>query len=79
MTKERLGDVIGFDDKGLTPANHCYNRIVARWLEVLASYIGQPSLTVITSRIVLETIEGSIVYLETQIGNRLSSLDPKNV
>ena len=26
------------DDKGLTPANHCYARVVTRWLEVLANY-----------------------------------------
>ena len=37
------------DDKGLTPTNHRYARVVARWLEVLASYAGRPNLTVITS------------------------------
>ena len=44
------------DDKGLTPASHCYARVVARWLEVLASYVGQSNLTVITSRTVLEQL-----------------------
>ena len=42
------------DDEGLTPASHCYARVVARWLEVLASHAGQSNLTVITSRTVLE-------------------------
>ena len=26
------------DDRGLTPVSHYYVRVVARWLEVLASY-----------------------------------------
>ena len=79
MIKKRLQNVIGFDNKELIPASHCYTKVMARWLEVLASYAGQPNLTVITSRMVLGTIEGSVVYFETQIGDWLSSLDPKNV
>ena len=44
------------DDGGLIPASHCYARVVARWLEVLASYAGQPNLTVIMSGKVLELL-----------------------
>ena len=44
------------DDRGLTPVSHCYARVVARWLEILASFAGQPNLTVSTSRIVLERL-----------------------
>ena len=44
------------DDRGLTPASHCYARVVARWLEVLASYAGRSNLTVITSGMVLERL-----------------------
>ena len=44
------------DDEGLTPASHRYARVVARWLEVLASYAGRPNLTVITSGMVLERL-----------------------
>ena len=44
------------DDKGLTPASHCYGKVVARWLEVLASYAGQSNLMVIMSGIVLELL-----------------------
>ena len=42
------------DEEGLTPASHRYARVVVRWLEALASYAGQPNLTVITSGMVLE-------------------------
>ena len=44
------------DDKELTLASHRYAKIVARWLEVLASYAGRPNLTVITSGMVLEQL-----------------------
>ena len=44
------------DDEGLTPASHRYARVVARWLEVLASYAGRPNLTVIMSGMVLEQL-----------------------
>ena len=44
------------DDGGLTPASHRYARVVARWLEVLASYAGRPNLTVIMSGMVLERL-----------------------
>ena len=44
------------DDKGLTPASHRYARVVARWLEVLASYAGRSNLTVVTSKMVLERL-----------------------
>ena len=45
------------DDRGLIPASHRYARVVARWLEVLASYAGQPNLTVSMSGTVLERLE----------------------
>ena len=79
MTKERFRNVIRFDDKRLTLASHCYTRVVARCLEVLASYVGQPNLRVIMSRMVLKMIKGLVVYFEIQIGDWLSSLNPKNV
>ena len=44
------------DDEELTPASYRYARVVARWLEVLASYAGQPNLTVITSGMILERL-----------------------
>ena len=44
------------NDGGLTLASHHYARVIARWLEVLASYAGRPNLTVITSRMVLERL-----------------------
>ena len=44
------------DNGRLTTASHCYARIGARWLEVLASYAGQPNLTVIMSEMVLEQL-----------------------
>ena len=44
------------DDERLTPASHHYARVVARWLEVLASYAGRSNLTVITSGVVLERL-----------------------
>ena len=51
------------DDKGLTLASHCYARVMARWLEVLASYAGQSNLTVIISRTVLEQLSTRQVAL----------------
>ena len=42
------------DDKGLTLVSYCYTRVVARWLEVLASYAEWLNLTVIISGMVLE-------------------------
>ena len=54
MTKEYLQNVIGLDDEWLTPANHRYARVVARWLEVLAGYVGRLNPTVITFGTVLE-------------------------
>ena len=57
MTKEHLWNVIKFDDKGLTSASHRYSRIVARWLEVLASYAGPLNLMVIMSETVLEQLK----------------------
>ena len=54
MTKEHLWNVIGFDDKELTPVSHYYAKVVARWLEVLVSYAGQSNLTMITFGTVLE-------------------------
>ena len=42
------------NDERLTPTSHCYTRVVARWLEFLASYAGQPNLTGIMSGMVLE-------------------------
>ena len=77
--KERLWNVIGFNNKGLITASYCYARVVARWLMVLASYVGQPNLKLITFGMVLGTIEGLVVYLKTQIGDRLPSLDSKNI
>ena len=56
MMKERLQNVIGFDDKKLTPASHHYTKVMARWLEVLASYAGRPNLMVIMSGMVLEQL-----------------------
>ena len=44
------------DDEELTPASHRYAKVVARWLEVLASYAGRPNLTVIMFRMVLERL-----------------------
>ena len=52
--KEALSKYHWVDDKGLTPASHHYARIVARGLEVPASYVQWPNLTIITSRLVLE-------------------------
>ena len=54
MTKKYNQNVIGLDNKGLTPASHCYAKVVARWLEVLASYAGQLNLIGVISRMVLE-------------------------
>ena len=42
------------DNEGLTPASHHYARVVAKWLEFLASYAGQSNLTMITSEMVLK-------------------------
>ena len=42
--------------KRLIPETHCYAKVVARWLKVLASYAKQSNLIVITSRIVLERL-----------------------
>ena len=44
------------DDKGLMLISHCYARVVARWLEVLASYAERPNLTIITSGMILEQL-----------------------
>ena len=44
------------DNKRLVLAIHCYARLMARWLEVLASYARQPNLTMITSGMVLESL-----------------------
>ena len=54
MTKEHFWNVIGLDDEGLTLVSHRYARVVARWLEVLASYAGESNLTVITFGTLLE-------------------------
>ena len=54
MMKEHFWNVIGLDDEGLIPANHCYARVVARWLEVLASYARRRNMIIITSGMVLE-------------------------
>ena len=45
------------DDEGLTPASLCYAKVVARWLEILASYAEKSNLTVIMSRTVLERLK----------------------
>ena len=79
MTKEHFRNIIGFDDEKLIPRSHYYARVVAKWLEILASYAGQPNLTVIISGMTLGTIKGSVVYFETQIGDWLLSLNLKNV
>ena len=73
MTKEHLRNVIGVDNEGLTPASHCYARVMARWLEVLASYAGQLNLTVITSGTVLERLR-TAGSLESQIGDWRTAL-----
>ena len=39
MTTEYFWNIIRFDDKELTSVSHHYTRIVARKLEVLASYV----------------------------------------
>ena len=64
------------DDGGLTPASHCYVRVVARWLEVLASYAERPNLMVSTSGMVLEQLEAWYFTLQLQIGDQLGSLNP---
>ena len=51
------------DNKGLILASHCYARMVARWLEVLASYAGRSNLTVIMSGIVLKRLKTRRVAL----------------
>ena len=56
MMKEHLWNIIGLDDEGLILVSHPYARVVARWLEVLASYAGQSNLTVITSGTILERL-----------------------
>ena len=62
MINKHLWNIIGLDDKELIPASHCYAKVVARWLEVLAGYTGQLNLMVITSRI--EIIEGLVGCFE---------------
>ena len=79
MIKKHFRNIIGFDNERLTPAIHCYARVLATWLEVLTSYARRPNLTMIMSGLVLGMIKGSVVYFETQIGDWLSSLNPKNV
>ena len=54
--KRALSECYWLDDKRLTPATHCYARVVARWLKVLASYAGQKNLTVIMSKMVLKQL-----------------------
>ena len=54
------------DDKGLTPASYCYAKVVARWLEVLASYAGRLNLMVITSGIILEQLRAQEFTLSSR-------------
>ena len=63
MTKKNFWNVIGIDDKEMILAIHSYTKVVAKWLEVLASYAGQPNLTVIMSRIILEQLKAWRVAL----------------
>ena len=55
--------VYWIDDEGLTLASHCYTRVVARGLEVLASYAGWLNLMVITSGMVLQWLRARRVAL----------------
>ena len=54
MTKKHLQNIIKFDDKRLIPISHCYARDMARWLEILVSYVGRSNLTMIMSEMILK-------------------------
>ena len=56
MTKKAPSEYHQVDDKGLIQGSQHYAKLVARWLEVLASYARQPNLTVITSEMILELL-----------------------
>ena len=56
MTKEHFRNIIRLDDKGLTLAHHCYAKVMAKWLKVLADYVRQSNLTLIMSETVLKQL-----------------------